>query len=104
MRHADGLAGALRLRLQVPTTAQVASVTEDLRSRSAMPAHIKTVLESLPDDTHPMTQFSVGVMALQVRGWQAHAHAQPKGWHPRAGRSALVGTSQAYRAAATRCK
>lgn len=103
MRHADGLAGMGRwLRLQVPTSAQVASVTEDLRSRSAMPAHIKTVLESLPDDTHPMTQFSVGVMALQVRGWQAHAHAQPKGW--RHARAAALSSAQARRTAGTRYK
>lgn len=54
--------------VQVPTQAQAAAVTEDLRARSKMPAHVATVLDSLPEDTHPMVQFSMGVLALQVRG------------------------------------
>jgi len=50
---------------QLPTEAQAKSVTEELRSRSAVPAYVKTVLEALPAGTHPMTQFSTLVLALQ---------------------------------------
>jgi len=50
---------------KLPTDAQVKSVTEELRSRSAVPAYVKNVLEALPTGTHPMTQFSTLVMALQ---------------------------------------
>ena len=55
--------------LQLPTDAQVKSVTEELRARSAVPGYVKTVLEALPSGTHPMTQFSTLVLALQVRHW-----------------------------------
>jgi citrate synthase len=41
-------------------------VTEDLRRRSKVPAHVKSVLDALPAHTHPMTQFTSAVMALQV--------------------------------------
>ncbi len=51
---------------QVPTDAQAASVTEELRARSRVPAHVKSVLESLPAEMHPMTQFCTLVLALQV--------------------------------------
>jgi citrate synthase len=53
--------------MQLPTEAQAKSVTEELRSRSAVPAYVKTVLEALPAGTHPMTQFSTLVLALQVK-------------------------------------
>ena len=59
---------------QVPTKAQVNAVTEDLRSRSKMPSFVKPALEALPDNTHPMTQFSVGVMALQVNTQKQHGN------------------------------
>lgn len=52
----------------MPTKAQADSVTAELRSRSKLPAHVVRVVESLPPDAHPMTQLSVGVMAMQVGG------------------------------------
>lgn len=42
-------------------------MTEDLRRRAGLPAHVKKVLDALPHGTHPMTQFATGIMALQVR-------------------------------------
>lgn len=52
--------------LQVPTKEQVKSVTEELRVRSHLPPNVLKVLNAMPDDAHPMTQLSVGVLALQV--------------------------------------
>ena len=62
---------------QLPTDAQVKSVTEELRSRSAVPAYVKNVLEALPTGTHPMTQFSTLVMALQVCAWGGFGRRRP---------------------------
>jgi citrate synthase len=36
-----------------------------LRERSALPAHVPAVLAALPPGTHPMTQLSAAVLALQ---------------------------------------
>lgn len=52
--------------VQIPSKEQVSSVTEELRSRSALPDYLKKVLKTLPDGTHPMTQLSIAIMALQV--------------------------------------
>lgn len=52
--------------LQIPSKEQASSVTEELRSRSALPEHLKKVLKALPEGTHPMTQLSIAIMALQV--------------------------------------
>eukprot|EP00879_Flechtneria_rotunda_P012158 GHRR01012698.1.p1 GENE.GHRR01012698.1~~GHRR01012698.1.p1 ORF type:complete len:237 (+),score=57.77 GHRR01012698.1:186-896(+) len=72
----------LLLTGEVPTKAQVKSVTEELRARSQLPSHIKPLLETLPRDTHPMTQLVALVSAMQVsaRGSQCIGlHAWEKG-------------------------
>lgn len=38
----------------------------ELRSRARLPEHVGKVLAALPEGTHPMTQFSTAVLALQV--------------------------------------
>ena len=57
----------LRAGLQVPNKEQVLALSEELRARSALPAHVPAVLGALPPGTHPMTQFSTAVLALQAR-------------------------------------
>ena len=52
---------------QVPNKEQVLALSEELRSRSELPAHVPAVLKALPQGTHPMTQFSTAVLALQAR-------------------------------------
>jgi hypothetical protein len=52
--------------VQVPTTAQVRGVSAELARRATLPPHVKAVLEALPVDTHPMTQFITMITALQV--------------------------------------
>lgn len=51
----------------MPTPQQAKAVTEDLRARSKVPDYVRRVLDALPDNTHPMTQLSSCIMALQVR-------------------------------------
>ncbi len=50
---------------ELPTAAQVAEVTEEWRSRGALPDYTVKMLDSLPTDMHPMTQFSLGILSMQ---------------------------------------
>lgn len=65
--------------VQIPTKEQVSGLSEELQARSRLPLHVLKVLESLPEGTHPMTQLSTAVLALQVCCDQkynaAHQHA-----------------------------
>lgn len=76
----------LLLTGELPTKAQVNSVTEDLRARSALPAHVVKVLDALPADTHPMTQYATAILALQPESEFAKAYEKginkAKYWEP----------------------
>eukprot|EP00271_Cylindrocystis_brebissonii_P010499 TRINITY_DN2669_c1_g1_i1.p1 TRINITY_DN2669_c1_g1~~TRINITY_DN2669_c1_g1_i1.p1 ORF type:complete len:477 (+),score=77.02 TRINITY_DN2669_c1_g1_i1:290-1720(+) len=71
---------------EIPTKAQADSVTAELRERAKMPDHVTKTLLALPDDAHPMTQFTVGVMALQTDSLFAKAYREglhkSKYWQP----------------------
>ena len=55
--------------MQIPSKEQVDSLSAELAERgSNIPAHVDTMLMSMPPGTHPMTQFSMAVLALQVGG------------------------------------
>ena len=49
----------------IPTKEQAAEVTEEWRKRSALPDYTVQMLDALPKDVHPMTQFSLGVLSMQ---------------------------------------
>jgi citrate synthase len=49
----------------IPTREDVAKVSEESRQRSQLPSYLFPVLDALPLNTHPMTQLSVGILALQ---------------------------------------
>lgn len=51
---------------EIPTAEQVDWLTDQLRMRATLPAHVYKVLEALPADTHPMTQFTVAINAMQT--------------------------------------
>ena len=54
--------------MQVPSAEQVGALSAELSYRGKdIPPHVHKVLASLPADTHPMTQFSIAVLALQVQ-------------------------------------
>ena len=65
----------LLLTSEVPTKEQVDTLTADLHSRSKLPDHVVPLLNSLPKDMHPMTQFSIGLNAAQTDSKFAKAYA-----------------------------
>ena len=50
---------------ELPTKEDVDHLTTVWARRSHVPNYVFDVIESLPVNTHPMTQFSIGIMALQ---------------------------------------
>src|SRR3990170_7647864 len=51
---------------ELPTEEDVQHVTSVLQRRSHVPNHVFATIEALPVTAHPMTQFVIGVMALQT--------------------------------------
>jgi hypothetical protein len=64
----------LLLTGQMPSESQVAGLSKDLLARSEIPTHVHSMLKSLPKGTHPMTQFSIAIMALQSESLFARAY------------------------------
>lgn len=60
---------------EFPTEEDVQHVTSILQRRSHVPNHVFHTIEALPINTHPMTQFVVGVMALQTESQFAKKYA-----------------------------
>jgi citrate synthase len=50
---------------EIPSEADTKAFTEELHRRSGVPDNVMKTLDSLPLDTHPMTQLSIGMLALQ---------------------------------------
>ncbi len=50
---------------EIPTRDQVKWLTENWVRRANVPDHVFRTIEVLPIETHPMTQLSVGIMAMQ---------------------------------------
>ena len=65
----------LLLTSEVPTKEQVDTLTAELHSQSELPPHVIPLLNSLPKDMHPMTQFTIGLNAAQVDSKFAKAYA-----------------------------
>lgn len=66
----------LLLTSEIPTKAQTDSLTQELRSRATLPAHVESLIRSFPKGMHPMTQFSMAIMALQTESEFAKAYAR----------------------------
>ena len=67
----------LLLTGDVPTKAQVDTLTADLHQRGAnLPSHVVPLLNTLPKDMHPMTQFTIGVNAAQTGSQFAKRYAE----------------------------
>ncbi len=49
---------------EIPTREDVEGITKDWLRRSAIPDHVFKTIDALPVDTHPMIQFSTGILAL----------------------------------------
>lgn len=55
----------LMLTGEMPTEEEVAWVSKEWAKRATVPEHVFKMLDSLPVDTHPMTQFSMAITAMQ---------------------------------------
>jgi citrate synthase len=60
---------------ELPTTEQAQHVTSIWQRRSHVPNYVFDTIEALPVNTHPMTQFVVGIMALQTQSQFAKRYA-----------------------------
>lgn len=66
----------LLLTGEIPTAEEVSEITAAWRASEALPAQVPAVLDAMPRDAHPMTQLSLGILALQpesrfVRAYRA---------------------------------
>jgi citrate synthase len=61
---------------ELPTQEDVSFITNEWIKRSVVPKHVFDVIDKLPVDTHPMTQFSLSVMAMQTESVFAKAYAK----------------------------
>jgi citrate synthase len=59
---------------ELPTQEDVHEVSNNWARRSIVPRHVFDTLDSLPMSTHPMTQFSIAVMAMQTESLFAAAY------------------------------
>ncbi|MCK4620980.1 MAG: citrate (Si)-synthase [Desulfuromonadales bacterium] len=55
----------LLLTGDVPTMEQTLEVVEDWKQNSQLPTYVIDVLRAMPRDSHPMTMFSAGILAMQ---------------------------------------
>ncbi|OMP76892.1 citrate (Si)-synthase, eukaryotic [[Flexibacter] sp. ATCC 35208] len=61
---------------ELPTEADVQYLSAQFARRSHVPTHVFAAIDALPVSTHPMTMFTVGVMALQTESAFAKAYAE----------------------------
>ncbi len=52
---------------EIPTRAQAIAVEKEWKGRAKVPPYIFKMLKSMPAETHPMTLFSMAVLALQTQ-------------------------------------
>jgi citrate synthase len=64
----------LMLMDEIPTEEDVALVSTEWKKRSNVPKYVFTMLDSLPRQTHPMTQFSMAITAMQNESVFAKAY------------------------------
>ncbi len=61
---------------EIPTEEDVKNITIDWQRRSNVPKHVFDVIDELPLDAHPMTQFVTGIMAMQTESIFAKAYSR----------------------------
>lgn len=66
----------LLLTGDVPTEAQVKSVSQEWADRADLPAHVVTMLNNFPANLHPMSQFSAAITALNSESTFARAYSE----------------------------
>ena len=66
----------LMLLGEIPTKDDVDWLSDEWERRRNVPEHTLKVLDSLPTDTHPMTQFNIGITSMQTNGVFAQRYAE----------------------------
>ena len=66
----------LMLMNEIPTEADVKEISSYWVKNGKLSEETKAVLDAIPNDTHPMTQFSMGVMSLQKDSKFAKAYME----------------------------
>jgi citrate synthase len=61
---------------ELPTQDDVTFITNEWMKRSNVPKHVFDVIDKLPVDAHPMTQFITGILAMQTESVFAKAYAK----------------------------
>jgi citrate synthase len=64
----------LMLTGDLPTDEDAGHISATWARRSHVPKHVFAVIDALPLDTHPMTQFCAGIMAMQTESEFAKAY------------------------------
>ena len=59
---------------ELPTTDDVMDISNNWARRAIVPKHVFDVLDKLPSSTHPMTQFTIAIMAMQTESVFAAAY------------------------------
>jgi len=66
----------LLLTSEIPTIEETRGLTEELKRRSKLPAHVEPLIRSFPKTMHPMTQLSMGILACQTESKFAAAYTK----------------------------
>lgn len=66
----------LMLLDELPSAEDVEELTSSIQRRSHVPNHVFKTIDALPLNTHPMTMFVAGVMALQTESNFARRYAE----------------------------
>ncbi len=61
---------------EIPTAEEARFVTDQWIRRSQIPEHVYKVIDSLPIETHPMTQFSIGITSMQTQSIFTRRHQE----------------------------
>jgi citrate synthase len=59
---------------QIPTESETSFMIKEIERRHALPKETEKLILSLPEDMHPMTQLSIGVLSLQKDSQFAQAY------------------------------
>lgn len=65
----------LLLTGEVPTAEQAASLSRTFAAHADLPSHVVTMLNNMPSNLHPMSQFSAAVTACNTESLFAKAYA-----------------------------
>jgi citrate synthase len=61
---------------ELPTQQDTENITSTLARRSHVPNYVFDAIEALPMHTHPMTQFAIGILALQTESVFAKQYSE----------------------------